>query len=608
MREQLTKLREQMKSEGIDVYYIPMDDFHQSEYVGDYFRSIAYVTGFTGSAANVAVTQTEAKLFTDGRYFVQAAAQLTGSGVDLMKMGEPNVPSLDEYLAAAVPEGGCLGFDGRCVDYKHGMALKALTEKKHATIKCADDLVDRIWTDRPALACSKVWVLAEKWAGKSAADKLRELRAQMERLGADIHVISSLDDIAWLLNLRGDDIPCNPVFLSYLLVDMQGAYLFANPADFDEETTAYLKGLGVTLADYNGIYHAAAQLRDRSILLESAKTNYAIISALDASVKVVDAMLPTSSAKAIKNETEQENMRRAHIKDGVAMTQFYYFIKHAFGADGTLTEAAKEALGADRLTELTAENYLERLRRAQDGNLGLSFHTISAYGAHAAMCHYSATPESDAEIKPEGMYLVDSGGQYYEGTTDITRTFIMGPITDEMRLHFTLVAQSMLRLADVQFLYGSSGMTLDYVARGPFWKRGLNFNHGTGHGVGYLLNVHERPNGIRYRFVPERMDSAVLEEGHVTSDEPGLYIEGSHGIRTENLTLCRKAFTNEYGTFMHFEHLTMCPIDLDGIDVSVMTADDVALLNAYHKKVYETLAPYFDGEMKAWLAQVTRAV
>lgn len=608
MREQLIKLREQMRLEGIDTYLIPMDDFHQSEYVGDYFRCIEYITGFTGSAANVVVTKEEAKLFTDGRYFVQAAAQLQGSGIDLMKLGQPEVPSLDDYISQVTPEGGFLGFDGRCVDYKHGQTLRDQLAEHAAAVRSDLDLVGRIWEDRPALPVSRVWVLEEKWSGQPAAEKLAQLRGEMKRLGADIHVITSLDDIAWLLNLRGDDIPCNPVFLSYLLVDTEDAYLFANKADFSEEVLAYLAQLQVHVAEYNGVYHAVAQLRSRSLLLEMAKTNDAVITALDESVAVVDAMLPTSAAKAVKNETEIENERRAHIKDGVAVTKYFYFMKHAFDGAGKLTEAAKQTLGADRLTEMTAEAYLERLRREQEGNLGLSFHTISAYGPNAAMCHYSATPETDTEIKPEGMYLVDSGGQYYEGTTDITRTFVMGPISEEMRKHFTMVAQSMLRLADVQFLQGSLGVTFDYVAREPFWKMGLNYNHGTGHGVGYLLNVHERPNGIRYRLVPERMDSAAFVPGYITSDEPGLYIEGSHGIRTENLILCEESFTNEYGQFMHFSHLTMCPIDLDGIDREMMEDRDIALLNRYHKQVYETLSPYFEGEMKEWLAYVTREV
>lgn len=608
MREQLLQLREQMKLEGIDTYFIPMDDFHQSEYVGEYFRCIEYLTGFTGSAASVAVTQTEAKLFTDGRYFVQAAAQLKDSGFDLMKTGEPGVPSLDDYLTEVTPEGGYLGFDGRCVDHQHGEHLREMLAEKAATVRGDADLVGRIWKDRPELPVSNVWILEECWTGKSAAQKLEDLRASMKAYGADIHVITSLDDVAWLLNLRGNDIPCNPVFLSYLLVDQERAYLFANKADFSEKVLAYLKTLAVQLVDYHGVYSAVSQLRNRCMLLESAKTNDAIMTALDQSVSVVDRLLPTSAAKAVKNETEIRNMRNAHIKDGIAVTKFFYFMKHAFAEDGSLTEEAKQILGNDRLTEMTAEKYLDHLRSEQEGNLGLSFHTISAYGPNAAMCHYSATAETDTEIRPEGLYLVDSGGQYYEGTTDITRTFVMGPLTEEMREHFTLTAQAMLRLADIQFLHGSIGVTFDYVARELFWKRGLNYNHGTGHGIGYLLNVHERPNGIRYRFVPERMDNAVFEEGHITSDEPGIYIEGSHGIRTENLILCSKALENEYGTFLHFEHLTLCPIDLDGIDTGMMEKHDIELLNAYHRQVYETLSPYFEGEMKQWLADVTRAV
>ncbi len=608
MKKELTLLRQKMQEQSIDVCLIPMDDFHQSEHVSDYFKTIEYITGFTGDSCKLVVTQDASKLFTDGRYFIQAEKELAGSGTELMKMGEKGVPTLTEYIRSVLPADGSLGFDGRCVDFRLGSELSDIAMEKNAALVWDADLVGEIWENRPALPESRVWILEERWAGKSAAEKLAELRADMEKAGAEVHVIASLDDIAWLLNLRGNDVLCTPVFLSYFLVTKQQAFLFANEANFDEEVREYLKTLEVRLLPYNGIYEAVKQLRNQTILLETGKTNYALISALDSSMKPVDRLLPSSYRKAIKNPVEIENEKEAHIRDGIAITKFCYFMKHAYDAQGTLTDWAKARLQADTLTEITASDYLERLRREQDGFVELSFTTISAYGENAALPHYSPSREHDVVIEPHGLYLVDSGGHYLMGTTDITRTMAMGPITETERHHFTLVCQAMLRLADVQILHGSCGVTFDYSARELFWKEGLNFNHGTGHGVGYLLNVHERPNGIRYRLVPERMDSAAFEPGHITSDEPGIYIEGSHGIRTENMTVCKKAFENEFGEFLRFEFLTMCPIDLDALDPGSMETHDIELLNRYHATVYEKLSPYFEGEELQWLQEATRAI
>ena len=608
MKKELTLLRQKMQEQSIDVCLIPMDDFHQSEHVSDYFKTIEYITGFTGDSCKLVVTQEASKLFTDGRYFIQAEKELAGSGTELMKMGEKGVPTLTEYIRSVLPADGSLGFDGRCVDFRLGSELSDIAMEKNAALVWDADLVGEIWENRPALPESRVWILEERWAGKSTAEKLAELRANMEKAGAEVHVIASLDDIAWLLNLRGNDVLCTPVFLSYFLVTKQQAFLFANEANFDEEVREYLKTLEVRLLPYNGIYEAVKQLRNQTILLETGKTNYALISALDSSMKPVDRLLPSSYRKAIKNPVEIENEKEAHIRDGIAITKFCYFMKHAYDAQGTLTDWAKARLQADTLTEITASDYLERLRREQDGFVELSFTTISAYGENAALPHYSPSREHDVVIEPHGLYLVDSGGHYLMGTTDITRTMAMGPITETERHHFTLVCQAMLRLADVQILHGSCGVTFDYAARELFWKEGLNFNHGTGHGVGYLLNVHERPNGIRYRLVPERMDSAAFEPGHITSDEPGIYIEGSHGIRTENMTVCKKAFENEFGEFLRFEFLTMCPIDLDALDPGSMETHDIELLNRYHAMVYEKLSPYFEGEELQWLQEATRAI
>lgn len=594
IQERLNSLRTLMRERGMDAYLVPTADFHESEYVGDYFKCRSFMTGFTGSAGTLVVTLEDAALWVDGRYFVQAGNQLKGSSVRLMKMGEEGVPEISDFIIDAVKEGGCLGFDGRVVDSFTGLELEKRLDEKGASVKYQEDLIDQVWTDRPALSARPVWILKEEFAGKSASEKLSDLRGEMKKAGASVHVLTSLDDIAWLLNIRGDDVRCNPVVLSYLAVTGTEAFLFINPQVLDQETEAYLKGLGITLKPYDEIYEYIKTLQNEKVLLETARVNYAIIRGLDSSNEIINQMNPTVLAKAVKNPVEIENMKKAHIKDGVVMARFACWLK--------------KNIGKIPMDEISLEKKLDSMRFETEGNLGLSFDTISAYGANAAMCHYSATEETNTLVEPRGFYLVDSGGQYYEGTTDITRTFAMGPLTKEEKEHYTLVLISMLRLGDVKFPYGARGLTLDYAARQVFWDRGLNFNHGTGHGVGYLLNVHERPVGIRWKMVPERMDSCVLEPGMISSDEPGIYIEGSHGIRTENLMLCVKREKNEYGQFLGFEYLTCAPIDLDGVEKSLMTDHDVELLNRYHAHVYETLSPYLEGEEKEWLKEATRAI
>lgn len=607
MNEALDALRQEMKKYDIDTYLVPTDDFHQSEYVGEYFRAIRFLSGFTGEG-NLVVTKESAALFTDGRYFIQAEQELAGRDVELMRMGEPGVPALDDYLVSVTPEGGFFGFDGRCIDFHHGMTLRDRLAEKAVAVKAEQDLVATVWKDRPELASSRVWILEDRFAGKSTAEKLADLRALMQQKGAGFHIITSLDDIAWLLNLRADDIPCNPVFLSYMIIDMESAYLFMNPTDLDEEVKKYLENLKVKVAPYDRFYEAVRQLKDTTVLLESAKTNFATITELPDSVRILDEMLPTSEWKAQKNPVEIENMKKAHVKDGVAITNFMYFMKHAFGADGQLTEDAKTLLGADEINEWNTAKLAERYRGEQDGYIEPSFTTISAYGPNAALPHYAPTADCYRVIEPKGLYLLDSGGQYFEGTTDITRTIAMGPTTDIERRHFTLVLKAMLRLGDVIFLEGSSGITLDLAAREVLWREGLNYNHGTGHGVGFCLNVHERPNAFRYRQGLGRMEHLPLHEGNITSDEPGLYIEGSHGIRLENLTLVEKAFQNEYGNFYRLSFLTMVPIDLDAVEMSLLEPHEIELLNQYHQMVYATLAPYFSGDKLAWLENATREV
>lgn len=592
--ERLQKLRALMEQHGMDAYYIPSSDFHDSEDVEAYFGCRAFISGFTGSAGTMVVTKDFSGLWTDGRYFVQAKKQLKGQDTELMQMGDEGVPTILEFLEEHLPEGGVLGMDGRVVNTGVGRELTKVLEKKHASASVQHDLVGEIWSERPELTVPKVWVLGTEYAGEDAESKIKRLRQEMKACGATHHILSSLDDIAWILNIRMDPVDGNVLPAAHMIIEENALRLFINSSRFDGAVSSYMEENGVSVRPYEKIYEETSAIRSGSVLLEPGKVNYALFSSIHESNRIIEAMNPSSMMKAMKNPVEMENLRKVHIKDGVALTKFIYWMKEK-APKGTLTE-----------TE--AAERLEEFRKAEEGYLCPSFPTISAYGANAAMCHYHATKEEESTIDAKGFYLVDSGGQYLEGTTDVTRTLVLGPVSEEMKLHYTLVLMGALRLADAKFLYGCRGMNLDYLARGPLWKRGLDFNHGTGHGVGFLSNVHERPNGFRWRIVPERQDSCVLEEGMFTSDEPGLYIEGSHGIRTENLLMCRKAEKNMYGQFMEFEVLTLAPIDTEAIDCSVMEPSDMDLLNAYHKKVYETLAPYLTEDERQWLMDATKPV
>lgn len=593
--QRLAALRSLMQEKGMDAYLIPTDDFHASEYVGDHFKCRQYTTGFTGSAGTAVVMRDMAGLWTDGRYFIQAAAQLEGSTVELFKMGEPGVPTVHEFLEKNIPQGGCLGFDGRTVSAQEAEELEKKLSEKKATIKCEEDLVGMIWEDRPDLSAEPVKELSVKWCGKSRADKCREIREEMAKKGADAFILTTLDDIAWLLNIRGGDVPCNPVVLSYLAMTQEKIILFANETVFPSDVKDALVSGGVELRPYDDVYEYASSIPSKSsVLLCKAKANSRLVASLAKEVKLIDEENLTLLPKAVKNPTEVENERIAHIKDGVAVTKFIYWLK--------------KNVGKIPMTEISAAEYLNGLRAQQENFMGNSFDPIISYGEHAAMNHYSATPETDVAIEPHGLLLADTGGQYLEGTTDVTRTIAMGPVSDEQKMYFTAVLRGTLGLAAAKFRYGCRGVNLDYLARGPLWELGKDFNHGTGHGVGYYLNVHEAPNGIRWRIVPERNDSAVLEEGMITSDEPGYYVEGEYGIRHENLIVCKKAEETEFGQFMCFEHLTMVPFDLDAVVPEQMSERERCLLNTYHKEVYEKISPYLEKEEKEWLKEATRAI
>ena len=594
------QLRDRMKELGIDAYLVPTADFHESEYVGEFFKCRHFLTGFNGTAGTTVITMDKAGLWTDGRYFVQAEEQLSGSEIKLYRMGEPEFPTLDEFLEEELPVDGCLGFDGRVVNSELGYGLQNLLQEKNVTINCSKDLVGEIWTSRPAMSCEPIWSLDVKYAGKSTVEKLSDLRDAMKKNKAQIHLMTALDEIAWLFNLRGNDIVNNPVFLSYALITQDEAYLYVQKETIKEDTKmgkevcAALAEAKVQVKEYAEFLQDVAALKNEKILLERKKASFAVCESIDASCRIIDEMNPCATMKAVKNATEIENMRRAHLKDGIAVTKFMYWLKHT--------------IGTCDMTEMTAAHKIEELRAEQGNYIEPSFVTIAAYKENAAMCHYHPSDEVCKKLKPEGLLLVDSGGQYLEGTTDITRTYALGPLTEKEKEYYTIVAAAMLKVSTMKFLHGCRGINLDYTIREAFWKRGLDFAHGTGHGVGYLSNVHERPNGLRWKVVPERQDSAVIEPGMICSDEPGLYFAGDFGTRTENLILCVEDEKNEYGQFLKFEFLTKAPIDLEALDTRFMDDADIERLNTYHKDVYETISPYMNDEEKEWLKHVTREI
>lgn len=595
IKERLKALREQMRKRDISIYVVPTADFHESEYVGEYFKARKFITGFTGSAGVAVITMDEAGLWTDGRYFVQAEKQLQGTTVDLYKMGEENVPTVNEFIENKLSEGQTIGFDGRVVNATWGRELECIANRKNGKIYSKEDLIDLIWEDRPSLSKEKAWILKEEYSGESTQSKLKRLRDKMKEKKATVHLMSSLYDISWLLNVRGNDISYVPVVLSYLAVTEDECIWFLQEEIIDDELKAYLEANNITTKPYESFYEYVATIKKReTVLVNLSAINYRVASALDSEIKIVNEIEPTTLFKAIKNKTEIDNTRRAHVKDAVAMCKFMYWLK--------------TNVGKIPMTEISASDHLEKLRREQEGLLDLSFNTICGYDVHGAIVHYAATKETDIPLEPRSFLLVDSGGHYIEGTTDITRTFALGEVTQEMKECFTMICRSNMNLANMKFLYGCTGLNLDLAAREPLWEKELDFKHGTGHGVGYVLNVHEGPNGFRWRQVAERNDGGVLEEGMITTDEPGVYLEGKFGIRTENELVCCKGVKNEYGQFMYFENITYVPIDLDAIDPDLMTSVEKNRLNEYHKRVYEVVSPYLEGDELEFLKKYTRAI
>lgn len=591
--QRLQMLKSQMKDFGINVYLVTSSDFHASEYVGDYFKVSEYLTGCTSDNVTFVMNDAGSYLWTDGRYFISAADELDGTGIHLMRMGEPGVPTVREFLQMSLQKGMVLGFDGRCISATDGEIYRFAAKSKGAEVESID-LVTAIWPNRPKMASHPVILLDETLTGETVKSKVAKVRAYLKRFRTCSLVLSKLDDIMWLFNFRGADIQCNPVALSYAIIGLNTLDLFIQSSEVTDEFRNYCRDQQIKLHEYDDVYDYIKDYHfEGRIFADRNASSDTMIELLKTKADLIYGTNPTTLMKAIKNPTELQNLRKYYIEDSVAVCKFIYFVK--------------KNVGNMHLTEVSAAQYLDDLRSQIPGFLDLSFPTISAYNANAAMAHYAPDENNCAELKPEGFLLVDSGGQYLGGTTDVTRTIALGPLTDEMKHDFSYVLSANLRLLYARFRYGCTGVNLDTFARAPLWEHGMDFNHGTGHGIGYILNVHEGPQNIRWRANKKGKDWA-FDAGMITSDEPGIYKEGKYGIRTETITECVNDQVNEFGRFLKFEPLTYVPIDQEAIDVSCLSAEDIEKLNDYHKKVWEKISPYLDGEEKEWLKEATKAI
>lgn len=622
--QRINELRGLMAKEGIGVYFVPMDDCHSSEYVAAHFNCISFLSGFTGSAGQIVVTQENAWIYVDGRYFIQGAKQIEGTCLTLMKWGYKGVPLpadlIADEMAKALQKDGALafGFDGAVVNSAMAGRFIEKIEKKcgTVTVKCDKDLVDQVWTDRPEQEFTPVWAYDEKYTGESCTSKLARTRAKLaeEADGADYrHIINSLDDIAWIFNIRANDVPCNPVVFAYAEITKDKAVLYAGKDAVSADVAAYLKDQGVEL----GVYTKTCLNTDdgtRSVILQDEGCmSYNITSFFkNAGFTIKNISNPSTAMKGVKNETEQSHARDALLRDSAVLCRFMKWLKDRSAealASGKAEDGGAPFLkytDGNNLNELTADEYLTALRKEDPDYIELSFDTIAGYSTNGAIVHYEAKPDNFSEIRADNMLLVDSGCQYMDGTTDITRTFVLGPVTDEFKQAFTLVAAAMLRLLNVKFQKGCSGENLDIIARQPLWNYGMDYNHGTGHGVGHMLNVHEGPHNISYHLRDKH--TAYFEEGMIVTDEPGIYREGKFGVRTENELLCRHWKDTDEGEFLCFENLTWIPVDLDGIDKKYLTEEDIKNLNEYHRNVYEKVSPLLDEETAQWLKEYTRQI
>lgn len=581
MNKKLDALRQEMKKENIQAYIVPTSDDHDTEYVCSHFMSRSYLSGFTGSAGTLVVGLDQAALWTDGRYFIQAKDQLAGSGIDLMKMGVEGTPSISAYIVDHLSSGSVVGFDGRLFSEAMVEIYEEAFDKKDLILKTDLDLVDRIWKDRPVLPHTSTFHFEKQYAGKTMVEKIAAVR---DILSADHLMITKVDQVAWLFNLRAHDIPSFPVAMAYAIVSQDKASIYIDDSRLDATSRELFAKNHVTIRPYDAIY-TDVQTLTGTVSVDPYTINSTLYRFIEADIEEEEN--PIELMKACKNEVEIEQTKHAHLKDAIAMTQFMYWLK--------------TNVGKIPMSEMSAAQKLHDLRASQADFIEDSFATIAAYKEHGAIVHYQSSPETDVPLQPEGLFMVDSGGHYYQGTTDITRTFVLGEITEYERKCFTWALQCHIRLEQATWLYGCTGEQLDMIARQPLWKHSLDFKHGTGHGVGHVLSVHEGPNVIRWQqaYTP-------FEAGMITSDEPGIYIEGQFGIRHENEVLAVNLDKNAYGQFMGFEPLTWVPFDVDGLDVDEMEPAEVAWLNAYHAKVYEKVSPYLNEQQRQWLANACR--
>lgn len=589
IQERIHALRTAFSTNHIKAFIIPSTDPHLSEYVAPHWMSREWISGFTGSAGTVVVTEDKAGLWTDSRYFLQAAQQLEGSGITLYKEMLPETPSITDFLCQQLKSGEAAGIDGKMFSVQQVEQMKNELASCNIQLDIAGDLLKDIWHDRPSIPDAPAFIYDIQYAGKSCGEKVAVIREELKKKGIYALFLSALDEIAWTLNLRGDDVHCNPVLVSYLLVTQDEVVYFISPEKVTPEVDSYLKEQQVSLQDYNEVEPFLHTFNGKNILIDPKKTNYAIYSAINPACTIVRGESPVALLKAIRNEQEIAGIHAAMQRDGVALVKFLKWLE--------------EAVTAGKETELSIDRKLHEFRAEQALYRGESFDTIAGYKEHGAIVHYSATPESDVTLQPKGFLLLDSGAQYLDGTTDITRTIALGELTEEEKIDYTLVLKGHIALAMAKFPAGTRGAQLDVLARMPLWNHGMNFLHGTGHGVGHFLSVHEGPQSIRMNENP-----VVLQPGMVTSNEPGVYKAGSHGIRTENLTLVCKDKEGMFGEYLEFETITLCPICKKGIIKEMLTAEEIEWLNNYHRTVYEKLSPNLNEEEKVWLQQATASI
>ena len=592
MKQTIVDLRRVMQREGIDAWISPSSDAHQSEYPTEYDKCRRFLSGFTGSAGTLLVMMEEAYLWTDGRYFLQAESELKDSGITLMKMGEPGVPSLDELLEEKMKKDEVLGFNGSLLSFSEGKVIANKVVKKGVKLAIGKEITNEVWTDRPKRPHTKVFILEDKYAGKSASKKISEVRERMK--GRDLLIVSSLSDTAWLTNLRAFDIKCNPLFLSYFILETDRATLFIQEEALSDEVRVYLSKNGIEIKPYDDFDESVAGIRNKQIMFDEADVSYKTfisISKKENANKLYSVLSPVTYLKNIKNDTEVLNMKKSHIRDGVYMAKYMYWLK-------------QQIKNGAKLTEKTASDYLDDLRRGDELFLDLSFPTISGYAENGAIVHYEAEYDTAKELEAKGLYLFDSGATYMDGTTDVTRTISLGENTYEERLHYTLVTIGMLRLLNTTFKRGAIGACLDIKAREALWEYGLDYNHGTGHGVGFVNTVHEAPTSIRNKINKDLYRNLEFEPGMIMSDEPGVYISGKHGIRMEILM----TVVEKQDGFLGFESLTMAPIDNEPLLVEVMTKRDIELYNKYQKQVYEAISYGLSEEEKLWLKELTKEI